>query len=117
MAGYKAPDFSERAAAAKAAKERALEKLKTRPVADPAVIAAREAAHAARDQAAAERRAARLAEIEEAKAARARAKAEAEEAARLAAEAAKPKPKPILSTEQLKAMRDAKYAARKARKK
>ena len=112
MAGFKAPDFNERTAAARAAKEKALEKLKTKPVADPAVIAAREEARAARDAASAERRAARLREAEEAKAAKAAA----------AAAAAPPPPppepeKPKLTPEEQKAIRDAKYAARKARKK
>lgn len=117
MAGFKTPDFNERAASARAARERALEKLKNKPQADPAVIAAREAARAQRDAAAAERRAARQREIDEAKAAKAAAAAEAKRLAEEAAEAARPKPKPIISAEQAKAMRDARYAARKARQK
>lgn len=112
MAGFKAPDFTERTAAARAAKEQALAKLKNKPVADPAVIAAREAARAARDAAAAERRAERQAEADAAKAAKA--------AAAAAATPPPPEPepeKPKLSAEEQKALRDARYAARKARKK
>jgi hypothetical protein len=108
MAAYNAPDFNERAAAARAAKERALEKLKNKPVMDEATIAARQAAQAARDQVAAEKRAAKLLAQQEAKAAR------AEKAA--AAEAAKPAPKVPLTPEEQKAARDARYAARKQRK-
>ncbi|MEH3036663.1 MAG: DUF6481 family protein [Sphingomonas adhaesiva] len=108
MARFKTPDFNERSAAARAAKESALEKLRNKPVADPAVIAEREATRAARDAAAAERRAERQRLIDEEKAAKAAAKA-AEEAARA--------PKPKKSAEELKALRDLKYAARKARKK
>lgn len=110
MAGYKAPDFTDRAAASKAAKLAALEKLRTKPAADPAVIAAREAKEAARKAAAAERRAERLAAAEAEKAA----KVAAAEAAR--EEEAAAAPKPAKTAEELKAARDARYAARKARK-
>lgn len=110
MAGYKTPDFNERAAAARAAKQSALEKLRNKPAADPAVIAERQATQAARAAAAAERRAARQRESEAAKAASKAADAPKPEAA-----APAPK-KPLLDAAALKAARDARYAARKARK-
>lgn len=114
MAGYKSPDFNERMAAARAAKESALDKLRNKPAPEPGVIAERQAARAARDAAAAERRAERQRAADEAKAAKA------------AAKATKPEPKgaeaqspdtPAPSEAELKAARDARYAARKARKK
>lgn len=101
MAGFKSPDFNERAAAARAARQAAVEQLRNKPAPDPAVIAARQAAHAARE----ERLAAKKAAAEEAKARRA-------EAAR--AKAAKADT-PVRSEAELKAARDARYAARKAR--
>jgi hypothetical protein len=109
MAGFKSPDFNERAAAARAAKKRAVEQLREKPAPDPEVVAARQAAHAARE----ERRAAKKAAAEQARAAR------AEEAAKLKAAraeaAAKAAPKPKKTEAELKAARDARYAARKAR--
>jgi hypothetical protein len=119
MAGYKAPDFSQRAQAARDAKAAALEKLKNKPAPDPEVVAQRRAAQEAREAAEAEKRAQRKAAIEAEKAAkeeaRAKAKAEAEAAAEAAAAAKRP---PILPTAaELKAARDARYAARKARQK
>ena len=111
MAGYKSPDFNERMAAARAAKERALDKLRNKPAPEPGVIAERQAARAARDAAAAERRAERQRAAEEAKAAKSAAKPEAK-----GAEEAPPA-KAAPSEAELKAARDARYAARKARKK
>lgn len=104
MAGYKDPDFNERAAAAGAAKQRALDLLRNRPAPDPAAIAARQAARAARDAAATERRSARQAAAEAAKLAKAASKQERR--------AGDPGP----SDADLKAARDARYAARKGRK-
>ena len=86
MAGFKAPDFAERAKLAQEAKQRALDKLRARPAADPAVVQSRIDAAAAKETAKAERE---------------------------AAEAAAAKP---LTPEEQKAIRDAKYAARKARR-
>ena len=90
------------------AKQRALDKLRAKPAADPAVVQARIDAAAAKEAAAAEKREARRIEMAEAKAAKEAAKAERE-----AAQAAAAKP---LTPEEQKAIRDAKYAARKARK-
>ena len=92
--------FQDRIANAAKAREAALAKLKAKAPLDPAVVAERierEKARAARD-----------AEKAEAKRAEREAKA-AEKAAKAAASAP-------LSEEELKARRDAKYAARKARK-
>jgi hypothetical protein len=111
MAAYKAPDFNERAAAALAAKQRKIELLRDKPTADPAAIAARQAAREAKEAAEAERRAAKRAAQEQAK-------ADKKAAALAAAEAAKPAPKKevvVPSAAELKAARDARYAARKAR--
>lgn len=113
MAGFKSPDFNERVAAAGAAKQRALDLLRSKPAPDPAVVAAQQAAQSAREEAQAERRRARLAEIEAAKAARA-AKA-VPVAAPAAVKPAAPE-RVALTPEEQKAARDARYALRKARK-
>jgi hypothetical protein len=105
--GFKVPDFTERAALARAAKESALEKLRAKPAPDPAAVQARIEAAAAKEAAVAEKREARRAEMAQAKAAKEAAKAE-----RAAAIEAAAKP---LTPEEQKALRDAKYAARKAR--
>ena len=102
MASYKDPSFEERTALARQAREKALAKLAAKPALDPAVVAERKAAQAAREQAAAEKSAAKKAAILQAKADKI-----------AAAEAAAA---PVMSEEELKAARDAKYAARKKRK-
>jgi hypothetical protein len=110
MAGFKSPDFNERTAAARAAKDKALEALRNKPAIDPAIVAERQAARAAREAVEAEKREARKLAIEEAKAAKAAAKAPPPP----------PEPAPQISlptAAELKAARDARYAARKARKK
>jgi hypothetical protein len=109
MAAYKTPDFTERAALAREAKQRALDQLRAKPAPDAATIAARHEALAAREAAAAEKRAAKLAAAEAAKVARAEAKAAAE-LARKESEVAPP------TEAELKAARDARYAARKTRR-
>lgn len=106
---YKDPGFNDRLASAAKAKQAALEKLKSRPKVDEAVVAERIAARAAKEAAAAERRAAQIAERE-------RLAAEKAEAKRLAAEAEAAKKKPELTEAEKKAIRDARYAARKQRK-
>lgn len=110
MPGYKNPDFNERIAAARAAKQSALDKLRDKPAPDPAVIAERQAARAARDAAAAERRAARQRAAEAAKL-----EVTALPAAETSSEATRPE-KPQPSEAERKAARDARYAARKARR-
>lgn len=106
MAAYKEPGFDQRRAAAAAAREKALEKLKARAPIDPAVQAERIAAAEARESAKAEKR----------EAVKAR---KAEELARRAqiATSMEPVPAPAPTEAERKAARDAKYAARKARKK
>ena len=56
MAGFKTPDFTERAALAADAKAKALEKLRNKPPVDEAVVAERLAAQERKDAAAAEKR-------------------------------------------------------------
>ena len=70
MAGYKAPDFQERAASARDARQRALDKLKSKPAPDAETIAARQAARERKEAAEAEKRAARREAIEAEKAAK-----------------------------------------------
>ena len=91
MAGYKAPDFKQRAALASEAKQKAIDRLKAKPPVDEQAAAARAAAREEKEAAAAEKAA----------------------AAQQAAIAAAPK---VLTEAERKAARDARYAARKARK-
>ncbi|WP_310532332.1 DUF6481 family protein [Novosphingobium sp.] len=104
MASYKDPSFQDRTALAQQAREKALKLLaaKKAPV-DEAEVARRKAAREAKEAAEAEKRAAKKAAIEQAKAEK--------KAAAMVPEVAKP------TEEELKAARDAKYAARKNRKK
>jgi len=53
MTSYKQPDFAERAALARSAKQKALDQLRAKPPVDPAVLAERQAAAAAKEAAAA----------------------------------------------------------------
>ncbi len=96
--------FQERIARAAEAKQKALDKLRAKPAPDPALLAERQEAALKREAAQAERRAATAAAREAAKTAK-----EAEIAER-AAVAAPP------TEAELKAARDARYAARKKRK-
>lgn len=107
MRGFKEPTLQDRAAAAQKAREAALKRLAKQPPVDEAVLAERKAARIAKEAAAAEKSAARKAAIEQAK-------AEKLAAAQAAIEAAKV---PELTEAEKKAARDAKYAARKNRKK
>lgn len=108
MTAYRAPDFKERAALSREAKQKALDKLRARPAPTEEELAERKAAQLKREEAEAAKRAARAAEKKAAAEARALA---AEEAAR-AAEAAIV---PAKSEAEKKAERDARYAARKTR--
>jgi hypothetical protein len=107
-------NFDDRISAAAAAKQALLDRFRARPAADdPAVIAQQAALKAvadARDARAAERKA-----LKEAEAARVAAELAARRAADLAA-AAEAKARAATSEAERKAARDAKYAARKARK-
>jgi hypothetical protein len=98
MRSYKGPSYQDRVGRAAVAKQAALDRLKARPPVDEAALA--------------ERRAAGLARAEDEKQARAAKRAAADRAA-----AAAPVPEPEPATEaELKAARDARYAARKSRK-
>lgn len=108
MASFKAPSFQERAALASKAKAEALEKLRSKPPLDDKIKAERMAASLKRDAAKAEKLAAKKAAKEAVKEAEAEATAAA-----LAKAAAVPPP---LTEAELKARRDARYAARKNRK-
>jgi hypothetical protein len=110
VAGFKDPSFQERTAAAARAKAKALEGLRAKPVLDEATLAERAARNEAREAAEAEKRAAKQAAKEAAEAAKQAAAQAAAEAKAAASENAK------LSEADKKAARDARYAARKARK-
>ena len=103
MPSFKAPTFQERTALAAKAKQAALEKLKAKPPVDEAVLAERRAAVLAREAAPAKAREAKIAAREQEKADK-----EALKAAKVAAS-------PVLTEAEQKAIRDAKYAARKNR--
>lgn len=119
MASYREPDLKDRQAAAAAARQRALEKLRTRAPVDEAVVAERKAALEAKRAAEQARRDEKRAAI----AAAAAEKAAAKEAARIAEEqaraeaeaAAEAARKPQLTEAEKKLARDLRYAARKAR--
>jgi Family of unknown function (DUF6481) len=112
MAGYKEPGFQDRAAAAAKARAKALEQLQAKPPVDPAVLAERAAKAREREAAEAERRIAAQLERE------ARIAARRAKAAQIKEEEAKPPaPAPVLTEAERKQARDARYAARKARKK
>jgi hypothetical protein len=106
MKSYKDPSFQDRVGRAAEAKQKALEQLRAKPPVDEAVLAERTAARQAKEAADAEKRAARKAADQQAKADKA-----AEVARQKEADTA------IKPTEaELKAARDARYAARKSRK-
>ncbi|TVV74050.1 DUF6481 family protein [Sphingomonas solaris] len=121
MAGFKDPSFNDRAAAAAKAKQAALEKFKAKPVLDEATLAARRVAEEAKAAREAERRAARTAAKEAAEQEKLAAIAAKEAAAREAEEAKAREESDNIARQiellaEQKAARDAKYAARKARK-
>lgn len=115
MASFKHPSFQDRQASAEKARQRALDQLKAKPPVDPAVLAQQRHERELREQALADERAAKAKANAAVKAERAAIKAaelaEAEAAAALKAARLKP-----ASPEEMKAARDARYAARKARK-
>ena len=108
MKSFKDSSFDNRAAQAAEAKQKALDRLRSRPPIDPAVLAERQAAQLKREAAENEKRAARKAAEQAAK---------DEKAAQAAAAAAKlAAVKPERTEEERKLARDARYAARKARR-
>src|SRR3546814_21030072 len=106
MSAYKDPSFQERTALARQARQKALDQLKAKPPADEAVLAERNAARIAREQAKADERAAT-------RAARDLAKAEEKARAIEAAKASVPPPGP--SKAEQRTARDARYAPPKQR--
>lgn len=116
MQGYKEPSFQDRIAVAQSAKNKALKQMNSRAPVDPAERDRRIADRAAKDEAQRIKRAA----VQEAKKV-AQATKESEqlvkrEVVRLAAEMAVAEPARVLDEAELKSARDARYAARKARK-
>ncbi|MBV7258467.1 DUF6481 family protein [Erythrobacter crassostreae] len=109
MKGYKEPSHQDRVAAAAQAKNKALAKLKAAPKPDEAELAARAARRVEREAKAEEKRIA----AREARQEKQRLAQEKREAAKQ--ERAKANP-PKRSEAELKAARDARYAARKSRK-
>lgn len=115
MKGYKAPSFQDRAAASATAKEKALAKLKAAPQLSEAELAERAVRRVEREAAAeAKAAAARAAREEKQRLAEEEREAAKAEAARLEEANAPPPPK---TEEELKAARDARYAARKKNRK
>lgn len=112
MKSYKDPSFQDRVGRAAEAKQKALDKLRSKPPVDEKVAAERRAARLKREAAEAEKRAAKKAAEEAARAAE-----EAARAAEAAEKEAKAKSVPPPPTEaEKKLARDARYAARKNRK-
>jgi hypothetical protein len=113
---YKDPSFQDRVAAAGKAKQKALDKLKSKLPTDPAIMAERRAVWDEQEQARSDERVAKAEAQAGAKAEKAAAKAahQEQEAAAAALKAARLKP---TSAAEMKAARDARYAARQARRK
>jgi len=112
---FKEPSFQDRVALAGKSKQKALDQLKAKPPVDEALMSERRAARELREQALAAERIAKAEARAKAKADKAAAeaaeRAEAEAAAALKAARLKPP-----SAAEMKAARDARFAARKARK-
>ena len=104
MSSFRAPSFQDRIKSASEAKKKALKQLQTRPEVDEKLAAERLAKSVAR-QARDDQRAAEKKEAQQA--------AKAAKAAKAAAKAATPA---VRTEAERKAARDARYAARKARK-
>ncbi len=109
MTAYRAPDFNERIALSRETRRKALDKLRAKPLPNETELAGRKEVRLKREQAEAAQRALRAAERQAA----ADLRVAASEATARAAEAANIPPK---SDAEKKAERDARYAARKARK-
>lgn len=105
MKSYNEPSFQDRVARAAEAKKKALDKLRAKPPVDEQVLAQRAAARRAREAAEAERRTAKKAAAQQAR----------EEKTKAAEAAAADRPVQPTEAER-KALRDARYAARKSRK-
>ena len=114
MAFFKDPSFQDRVASAREAKQKALDQLKAMPPVDQALMATLRREREARELALHEERTVKAQESAAAKAKKASNNAAALAAAEAAAalKAARLKPS---SPEEMKAARDARYAARKAK--
>ena len=115
MPSFKEPSFQERVAAAGKARKKALDLLKAKPPVDEAEMAERRLAREAREQALAKERAAKAEATATAKAEKAAAAAAAIAEAKAAAELNAARLTPA-SAADMKAARDARYAARKGRR-
>lgn len=115
MASFRDPSFQDRIALAAKARQKALTQLEAKAPPDETVMAGRRQVREEREQVLAEERAANVASNAAAKAQKAAIKAAklAEEEAAAALKAARLKP---ADAAQMKAARDARYAARKAQK-
>lgn len=115
MAFFKDPTFQDRVSSAGKAKQKALDQLKSKPPPDEALLAQKRQAWEEQEQAILEKRVAKRESDATAKAKLATFKANeiAEAEAAAVVKAARLKP---ASAEEMKAARDARYAARKARK-
>ena len=116
MQGYKEPRFQDRMAVAQSAKNKALTQLNSRAAIDPAERARRIASQAAKDEAQQIKHVAAQEARKTAQAAKEDEQLAQREADRLAAEAALAASPRVLDEAELKSARDARYAARKARK-
>ncbi len=116
MQGYKEPSFQDRMAVAQNAKNKALTQLNRKAPVDPAERARRVANQAAKDEAQQIKRAATQEAKKAAQATKEFAQLAKREEARLASEMALAAPPRVLDEAELKAARDSRYAARKARK-
>jgi hypothetical protein len=113
MQGYKEPTYQDRVAVAQSAKNKALTQMNNRAPIDPAEQALRIANRAAKDEA---QRIKRVAAREMKQATKVDGQMAKREADRPAAETVPVAPPPELNEADLKSARDARYAARKARK-
>jgi len=113
MSGFKEPNYADRQKAAADARQRILDKFRTRPSADDPAVKAREAERA--EIAANRAKAKEARDAEKAEQKRLAADAAAAEAARLAREKEEAEAQTAALEAEQKAKRDARYAARKER--
>lgn len=115
MASFKDPSFQDRVASADRAKQKALDQLRAKPPVDAALLAKQREARQVRDQALSAQRNAKAEANAIAKAEKAAVKQAKIEEEKAAAELKAARLKPA-SAADMKAARDARYAARKNRK-
>lgn len=115
MPPFKDPSFEDRQVSARKAKQKALDQLKAQAPLDPALLAEQRQEWETREQALSEDRAAKARANTAAKAEKAAVKEAQRKRAESAAAVKAARLRPA-SAEDMKAARDARYAARKARK-